>query len=197
MQDTLVQLVLPDGLAQLFADGEPNLPVCQWRGFCREPFLLHAKCFNGILRELVVANDGSRIDRIAYYYAPPTLEQLEVYGFDVIGRFAPRLLPRSAIYVIIARARLTGTVEFRELPRNLQELNLFGNNLTGPLFLCMLPGNIRMLNFVSNEIHQDHLFYGDLPVALESVFIDRGSGTLKSLEKGELSKQREAIFHRL
>ena len=99
--------------------------------------------------------------------------------------------------VIIARARLTGTVEFRELPRNLQELNLFGNNLTGPLFLCMLPSNIRMLNFVSNEIHQDHLFYGDLPVALESVFIDRGSGTLKSLEKGELSKQREAIFHRL
>ncbi|KNH04130.1 hypothetical protein XU18_3237 [Perkinsela sp. CCAP 1560/4] len=100
MQDTLVQLVLPDGLVQIFAHGEPNLPVCQWREFCREPFLLHAKCFNGILRELVVTNDGSRIDRIAYYYAPPALEQLEVYGFDVIGRFAPRLLPRSAIYVI-------------------------------------------------------------------------------------------------
>ena len=113
-------------------------------------------------------------------YVPPAAQRLTISRCQQFSRVDCRQFPRESVDINLSYNQCRGSLDLSVLPAKLQFLDLMQNQLTGPIGLFHLPETLKKLNLGRNRIEQDAVYYGELPSAIEGIYLfDNAAGPIK------------------
>ncbi|KNH05028.1 hypothetical protein XU18_1791 [Perkinsela sp. CCAP 1560/4] len=120
----------------------------------------------------VYCRDGN-VDRIYFFQCqhgnfnpsalPHSTTSIDISSSEQTFQMHTRSLPRQLTYLNLSANRICGRVDLMTLPPKLESALLWGNRLTGPIYLTNLPDTLYLLQLQKNMIHQNVVWYDNLP----------------------------------
>ena len=121
--------------------------VCRWRGI---------ECdTNGFMKTLVLIQGIlGRANAVNVHWLPPTLQFVRISHASMLADLQTARLPRDIRYFSMLQndAILGEKLDFRRLPKKMEELILAPVHLHGPVFLTELPKTMHLVHLMTKKI---------------------------------------------
>ena len=120
------------------------------------------------LRELVIYGQSLK-NEIDVSIFPRTLEIIDLNDNKIRGKICCSDLPPYLRMLRVSNNELSGVFDLKSVPLSMKYIYLHNNYFVGPMDLVILPPHLERLNFANNDICQDAVIVGSLPITLDNI----------------------------
>ena len=118
---------------------------------------------------------------------PQSIETINITSNSLEGPVDMARLPQSIKSFMASSNKLSGSLNLTALPENVARIDLSGNHFSGEIDLRNLPFYLADLRLHANEIAQDTLVIGDLPIMFKHIYLDAEKyGSIVNLQGREM-----------
>ena len=137
--------------------------ICGWKGIW---------CVNKIINMIRWKGSKQKF-QCRIKWLPATLQDIRLHDMRISETFDTRFLPRKTLFCKMYMCMLSGNVNMRTLPLDIEELYLRANNLEGTVDLTRLPERLRKADLCLNSFKKVIVSNESLPKNLIHIYFNQ------------------------